>query len=222
MRDTVRDRFTELMSQGDALVKRLPRDEFGIQDVIGTRDMPDYQAWLSSASNLIRSVAPVDSHFTEECKRLATHEDLKYAVTSYIFQKMYGLLKSAQAEWDHGLLSKIEYVVAAATFDDFLDHAATYHKAGKKQESSVLASAVLEDSIKKIAHKNSVPADGVSLEPLVDALVKASVLTPVKAKRVKSWAGVRNHALHADWDKFDIKDVGNMIEGLREVVEEFL
>jgi hypothetical protein len=52
--------------------------------------------------------------------------------------------------------------------------------------------------------------------------VQAGVLTQVKAKRVRSFAGVRNHALHAEWDKFDISDVGAMIKGIRELIEEFL
>ena len=47
-----------------------------------------------------------------------------------------------------------------------------------------------------------------SLDPLIDELVKNEVITPVKAKRIKGFAAVRNHALHAEWEEFDIKDVG--------------
>lgn len=43
-------------------------------------------------------------------------------------KKMLGLLEAAKEEWEHGLLGRVEYIVAAATFDDFLDHAASYHK----------------------------------------------------------------------------------------------
>jgi len=147
---------------------------------------------------------------------------MKQGIASHLVQKMYGVLNAAKTEWDHGLLRKIEYIVIAATFDDFLDHAAAYHRGNKKTESSVLASAVLEDTIKKIARKHNVESSGISLEPLIDELVKVQVFTPLKAKRIKGYAGVRNHALHADWDKFDIRDVGDLIKGTREVIEEFL
>ncbi|GAI03064.1 unnamed protein product, partial [marine sediment metagenome] len=134
-------------------------------------------------------------------------------IPSKIVLKMLGLLISAQEEWSKGMLREIEYVIAAETFDDFLDHAASYHKAGKKIEASVLASAVLEDTIKKIAVKNSMETRERSLDPLIDDLKAAGVFTPVKAKRVKAYAGIRNKADHAEWDEFDIKDVGQMIEG---------
>jgi uncharacterized protein YutE (UPF0331/DUF86 family) len=135
---------------------------------------------------------------------------------------MLGLLKGTKEEWDHGLLGRMEYIVAGATFDDFLDYADEYHKGNKKMESSVLASAVLEDTVKKIAQKNGLITEGKTLDPLIDELVKANVFTPVKAKRVRSFAGVRNHALHAEWDKFDNSDVGAMIKGIRELIEESL
>ncbi len=108
------------------------------------------------------------------------------------------------------------------SFDSFLDHAAQYHKGNKKIEAAVLGSAVLEDTVKKIAVKYGPNPGGFSLEELIDNLVKAGVITEVKAKRIRSYAGVRNSALHAEWDKFDIQDVGQLIKGTRELIEQFL
>jgi hypothetical protein len=113
-------------------------------------------------------------------------------------------------------------MVAASTFDDFLDHAEVYHKGNKKIEASVLSSAVLEDTIKKICKKHKMETANKSLEPLIDALIEGSVFTPVKGKRVKGFSAVRNYALHAEWDKFDINDVGSLIKGLRELIADYL
>ncbi len=221
MKDEIQNRFNALSQRGTDLVRNLPRDQHGgtywVED-----NVPQYQAWLSSVSNLFQIVAPEGNFYIEECTRLMKHRDMLNGVPSHIVQKVYGLLASAKEEWEHGLLGKIEYIVAAATFDDFIDHAAEYHKANKKIESSVLASAVLEDTVKKVAAKHNIATSGISLEPLIDALVKSNVFTPVKAKRVKGYAAVRNHALHAEWDKFDITDVGDLIKGTRELIEEFL
>ena len=135
---------------------------------------------------------------------------------------MVGLLIGAKEEWEHGLLEKIEYIIAGATFDDFLDHVTQYHKGNKKIEAAVLGSAVLEDTVKKIAQKNVIQTSGKSLDSLIDSLVKGNVLTPVKGKRVKAYIGVRNCALHAEWDKFEISDVGELINGTRELIENYL
>ncbi|MCH8027331.1 MAG: hypothetical protein IID63_04330 [candidate division Zixibacteria bacterium] len=135
---------------------------------------------------------------------------------------MAGILDSLEQEWEWGFLGHMEYVYVAETFDQFLDIAQDYHKANKKIESAVLASAVLEDTIKKICKKNKIDVKSKTLDPLVDELVKRNVVTTVKAKRIKSHTAIRNHALHADWDEFDIEDVGSMIKGIRELIDQKL
>lgn len=219
MQDKICERFNELLKEGSDLVQKLPKDPYKLWV---KEEIPRYQSWLSSVSNLIRVVTKEDSYFFEECTRLITHEHMNTGIPSQIIQKMQGLLSSAKEEWSKGLLRKIEYVISAATFDDFLDHAAEYHKGNKKTEASVLASAVLEDTMKKVALKNGIKTDKLSLENLIEELVKKDIFTLVKSKRVKGYAAVRNHALHAEWDKFDIKDVGELINGTREIIEEFL
>lgn len=220
MQDVFAGRFDELSQRGAKLIARLPRDENGPGYWAPKEYVPEYQAWLSSVTNLIHSIVPSGNPFIEQCDKIINHEDLKTGISARIFLRMYGLLLSVKDEWEHRLLRKIEYIVAGATFDDFLDHAAAYHKANKKTEASVLASAVLEDAIKKIATKHNITTSGLSVEPLIEELVKMGVLTLVKSKRIK--AGVRNHALHAEWDQFDIRDVGELIKGTKELIEEFL
>jgi uncharacterized protein YutE (UPF0331/DUF86 family) len=223
MKEEIEQRFAELLESGKQLIKNIPWGSDGSLNYwVRDDNIPSYQEWLSSCANLLRMVAPHDSHFSEECQRLLTHQDMRSGIPATVAQKMFGLVSSAREEWKHGLLRKIEYVVAAETFDEFLDHASLYHKGGKKIEASVLASAVFEDTVKKIAAKNKVASAGQSLEPLIEELVKANILTPVKAKRLKGHAGVRNYALHAEWDKFDIRDVGELINGVREIIENYL
>ncbi|MEA2164482.1 MAG: hypothetical protein QOK37_2609 [Thermoanaerobaculia bacterium] len=184
--------------------------------------MHESYAWLSAAANLIKIIAPVGSSYIEECNRVYDDKRMQSDVPSRAIQRMYGALKAASDDWEHGLLRRVEYIAAAATFDDFLDHAAMYHKGNKKIEASVLASAVLEDSVKRIAGRNQLQIGGRSLEQLIDELVAAQVFTLVKGKRVKGFAAVRNSALHGEWDKFDIRDVGELITGTRELIDSFL
>lgn len=224
MKDLIASQFAALVAEGDVLVRRLPRGEsgHGLEYYADSDRVPEYQAWFSRSANLLRTVAPAGSHYPEQFQALLTHENMKHGIVSVAVQQAHGVLIAAQKDWSDGLLRRIEYLLAAATFDDFLSHAEVYHKGGKKTESAVLASAVLEDAIKKIAAKNGLDPDGQSLEQLIDELVRIQVLNSVKGKKVKSWAGVRNHALHAEWDKFDIKDAGMLIAGVRELLETYL
>lgn len=218
----IKARLDALIERGNQLNRHIPRGEYGPQYWIKDEQLAEFQAWLSSAANVILAIAPTNSPLAQQVTSLMIHEDLKNGLPSHVVLKMQGVLASAREEFEHGMLAKIEYIVAAATFDDFLEHATGYHKGNKKIEASILASTVLEDTVKKIAGKNGIAIAGVSLEPLIDDLVKAGVFTPVKAKRVKGFAAVRNHALHAEWDKFDIRDVGELISGTRELLEQFL
>jgi len=215
-------RFIELLTDGEQLIASLPRDSHGTSYWVPSEQIASCQKWISSTINLIRLVDYTDGTFSSECARLQSDDDSKTGIACRNMQKLHGLLAATRDEWQRGLLRKIESIIVAEAFDDFLDHASFYHKGNKKIESSILASAVLEDTVKRIARKNAIETKGISMEPLIYELVKHSVFTPVKAKRVKGFSGVRNHALHAEWDEFDIRDVGELINGTRELIDTFL
>jgi len=216
MQEQVLARIDELINQGQSIVRRYSNDDYWVKDIAQA------QAWMASAANAILQVAPPKSFYQAEMERLATHEQLKNGIPTTVLEKVFGVLQSVRAEAKAGLLAKLEYQVFATAFDDFLDHAASFHKSGKVKEAAILTSSVLEDTIKRIAAKNGIDTAGLSLEPLIDQLTNAQVLTAVKSKRIKSYAGVRNSALHAEWDKLDLKDIGQAIEGVRELLDDYL
>lgn len=127
------------------------------------------------------------------------------------------MLEGITKDWEAGLLAKIKYVVAASGFDTFLDHASEYHASGKKQEGAVLVSAVLEDTLNKLAEKYGIEKSR-SLSPLVNRFQSKGIIKPVKAKRVKGLISLRNSAFHARWDEFDLRDVAKAIEDTRELL----
>jgi hypothetical protein len=223
MKEIIEKKFTELLATGQKLTNSIPYDKYGSPvHWVDVKRIAEYHQWLTSVANLVNLIAPANSIFMAECNRLMNDERFKIGIPTRVVQQMYGVLNSALEEWKAGLLRKIEYIVVAETFDDFLDHATQFHKGNKKIESSVLASVVLEDTVKKIANKNDIDPKGLSLEILINELIKKDVFTPVKAKRIKGFASVRNHSLHAEWEKFDIQDVGGLIKGTRELIDQFL
>ena len=222
MKAVIDDRFNKLLEDGRTLVSAATADTTQGGYWMDRDLVVACNKWLTSVSNLIRTVDSATGAHRAECDKAMAHKDLSRGAPCPVIMKMYGILQSAHEDWQQGLLRRIEHIVVAEAFDDFLDRAAIYHKGKKKIEASVLVSAVLEDTVKRIASKEGVAAKGKKLDSLVSELVTAEVFTPVKAKRVRSYAGVRNHALHAEWDEFDVQDVGQMITGVRELIEQFL
>lgn len=218
MKELIEKRFKELTTQGAVLSRMTNEETFWIND----SHIALFQTWLSSSTNLIQMISPKQSYHYNECNKIMQHEQLNQGIPILVFQRMFGLISSAYEEWSKGILKDIHYIVAAETFDDFLDHATEYHKANKKNEAAILASSVLEDTIKKIAIKNNITTKGVSLEPLIESLISSDIFTVVKGKRIKAYAGIRNKAMHAEFDEFDIRDVGEMIKGIRELIENYL
>src|SRR5215831_18748454 len=105
MKDEIEDRFAVLLGQGEHLMQCLPRDQHGLEHFVASEDVPTYQAWLTSAANLIRLVARPESHFVTECDRLLPDRSMQNGIGTLVIQKMYGLLSSTREEWNHGLLS---------------------------------------------------------------------------------------------------------------------
>lgn len=132
-------------------------------------------------------------------------------------QTMIGHLKQFRSAIRYGLLKDANATLSASDFDDFLEHAQEYHRLNRKVESSVIASAVLEDSIKRIIRTRGLTPSR-NLEEALNALKAAGVFSANETKKLKYFAGIRNAALHADWEEFDLADVGNLISGVRDII----
>lgn len=221
-RDTISDRLEELTTRADYWVGKLSKDKWGyFEGFLKAEYVIDCEAWLQSSTNLILQLIPPTHPLAQDCNKLMAARYVG-TVDSSSVAKMAGLLKSLKEEWNLRLLGKFEYIYVAETFDQFLDHASYYHKANKKTEAAILASAVFEDTINKLCQKHSIDPTGQTLEPLIEKLVTGNVIPRVKAQRLKSHATLRNRAMHAEWGTFDIKDVGSMIDSTRELVADYL
>jgi hypothetical protein len=208
--DTLSARFTELLA----------REFVQVSDEVAHGQQADAYEWMISAANLIAIATsergPHHEHANDLLREL---RDVNF-VQWNVYRNMKGVLAATRADREAGLLLNARYAEVALTFDDFLDHAAEYHKRGKLQESAVLVSSVLEDTMRRIGEKHEIAEQ--SLEPLINALTEKGVFTPVQAKRVRAYAGVRTSAFHARWDELDLKDVGESIAGVRELVDRYL
>ena len=213
-------RAKELLERGKKHSASIHRsNEYGADYWYREDKIPEVRSWFDSVFNLFRLITTPDMHYHNQVIEMQNDTSLKHGAPYWAVQKLCGNLASLIEEIELGLLKKAEYIYTASAFDDFLDHAEQFHKAGKKIESSVLSSIVFEDTIRKISSKHNASNKGNSIELIIDNLTKANAWTSIKAKRIKAYAAIRNKALHAEWDEIELRDVGELIRGTRELLE---
>lgn len=208
-----------VIAQGEAL-KATVRSSQGSRNYY----LPDSSAnegrkWIYLAQASLDRIAPAGTYWAKRLAEIISNKDMQNTAIAYhLIEKITALSDALLTELKAGHLVHWEYNVTAQNFDEFLEYADHFHSGGKRMESAVIAGAVLEDTIKKLAKKNTLSETG-SLEEIIQRLTKAKVFTTVKKKRVQSFAGTRNSAMHAKWDEFDLKDVATLISGTRELIE---
>ena len=95
--------------------------------------------------------------------------------------------------------------------------------------AAVLVGAVLEKALRSLCDRQTPPIpvafpDGrpKMLNALIDDLKKAGVYNETKAKQLRAWAGIRNHAAHGEFDQFDRKQVQGMITDIKDFLSNHL
>ena len=87
--------------------------------------------------------------------------------------------------------------------------------------AAVLAGAVLEKSLRSLCDKQVPPVPTLNskgeqktLNPLIDDLKKSGLFNESKAKQLRAWAAIRNHAAHGEFDQFNRTDVEQLLQGV--------
>ena len=112
----------------------------------------------------------------------------------------------------------IDSAIAGEIFADFTRLASLSLEEGHKDVAAVLASAALEDAMKKLATKNGITLPNNSgLSHIIDTLKSARVIGETQAAMLSGMPKLRNAAMHADWQKINDPEVRALIafvEGL--------
>ena len=219
--EIIKLRLNELIKNGNDILSNLNLKENKSNYYFEKSHTKNIQSWMISSANLISNI-PHNNTYLKEYEKIRNDEHINELIPIHVVQKLTGLLESLKNEIESGLLKNLEYVFIADTFDDFLKHAENFHKSNNKKEAAILASIVFEDTIRKIAEKNNIKQEGINLDKLIDSFSKQNIFTNIKAKKAKTFATIRNKALHTQWSEFDIRDVGDLIKGTKEIIENYL
>jgi len=179
------------------------------------------RAWLGAADNAIcQACAPSGHPYRRMFADIRSSKPLEF-VNEHV-GGVGELLKNMLEDARRGLLTSVADNACAETFDDLLDHADEYFREGRKDGSGILASAVFEDTLRKVARSNEIIEADTNLDAVISSLKREGVITKIVAKRCRTAADVRNAALHADREAFTLGDVEDVIKLTRQLLEEHL
>jgi hypothetical protein len=216
-----------LLAQGDMLGKiangnitQYTKAYFKVEQLV------EFFEWRDKIDFLIRVTMPSGNPLQGRLNEIRSTNDTEYLALHRNFQERFAFLKFFKTVIENNQLDSWQYAVSAQDFSEFLEHAKDYHLKGSKDLAGVITSAVLEDTIKKIATKYGIELqqDGKykKSELLIDELVTARAFNATKAKMIKSNGALRNKASHANWDDFDFNDVKRMIQDVEQLIADYL
>lgn len=134
-----------------------------------------------------------------------------------------GVLKAAYDELRGGFLGRVQDLVAAEIFADFLGQAAHLAEAGYKDAAASVAGAVLEDGLRRIAMARGITVKtSDDLSSLNHRLADGQVYSRLVQKKIQVWNDIRNNAAHGKFGEYKKEDVHEMVKAVQGFLAEYL
>jgi hypothetical protein len=179
--------------------------------------------WLVSATHVVSLICKSP---TEPYRLQMTILSNSVNASGYMVNTSVGqaaeILTRLSYDVENGLIASLVTVARAEALDDLLDQAREYQKRNNKQGAGILATAVFEDTVRRLARIKEIAEAGVSTDRVISELDRQQFITSILAKRCRVAAGVRNYALHAQWDDFSLEDVGDVMRLTHQLLTEHL
>ncbi|MDO8719471.1 MAG: DUF4145 domain-containing protein [Polaromonas sp.] len=173
-----------------------------------------WKQWATSAQSLILAVygkeSPHYQNFIASYQSCHGHD--------YDVKELAGLFLGAKEDFEGGYIFDVELRVSGEVFGDFVALAKQSLSEGHKDVAAVLACAALEDALKRFSIVNSLNVDNKTMQEVVNGLKSKGLVAGAMKTLLDSMPRIRNHALHAEWDKLSAPDVSGVIG----FVEQFL
>jgi hypothetical protein len=185
--------------------------------------------WRTKAATLLARVVPKGHVHRSAIEKLPELPDSNNRLKEAI-----SLLKGVKDDLEQGFLDDLASEIEAAIAADYMGQAENLLGEGQRGRfdhvpAAVLAGAVLEKALRTLCSQQSPPIPTVNakgepktLNPLIDDLRKAGAFIETKAKQLRAWAAIRNHAAHGEFDQFARTDVEAMIPGINTFLADYL
>ena len=175
-----------------------------------------FRQWRTSSLAFLNTLPSeyIYRHEFEACCKTAYHSDSKHGVA---------ILRAAREDIAGGYLQKVETLVSASVFSDFLEMAQYLLDNGYKDPAASLTGAVLEDSLRRICASNilTVKSDD-NISSLNQKLADKGTYNRLHQREVEVWNKLRDYADHGHFDEYKVDDVKDMLAGVQKFLSNYL
>jgi hypothetical protein len=210
---TILERINNLLSVGGRI--DLEHERKGTSSELA-REV--YLGTLSIISNLYGPKSPQLEAVLESNSRIMKYKWSETLKNSALILELRGVLSTTKAEIEAGLLKSIRGQARGEILADFIILAKDAIDNGVKDVAAVLSCAALEDGLKRFAESIGLEVEAKDLSEVINALKAAGALAGPQAKVIQSFVGIRNRAMHADWEKMDTSEVHSVIGFVQDFV----
>jgi hypothetical protein len=202
----VEKEIQELIKLGDELVCQAA----GAPSWLHGEPVTQMAMWARRGGQLIQRLYGRDSEYFRTFTSILKDKDFSN-VHSNNYQhlaQLQAVFRAVEHEIKNSLIGNIRGLLQADVFADFVEMAEHLLNQKYKDAAAVVTGAVLEDTLRKIADKHSLPVVGpqgrsLTIEPLNIAIAKAGVYNPLIQRQVSTWGVLRNTAAHGNYAGYD-------------------
>ncbi len=152
--------------------------------------------------------------------RLAPAGSQHRGALTHSSQDIVGTLKALRRDYDAGYFTRVQGLIRAEVFADFLEMARHLLDQGYKDPAAVLAGGVLEDHLRTLCAAHGISTSTAGRPKKADAMnaeiAGAEVYNKLDQKNVTAWLELRNRAAHGQYDQYTADQVATMIAGVQE------
>lgn len=210
--DKIEAKISELIALGSAL---------SIGNQIGQRRDEAHSsqcvAWLTQVANIIVIICPVADHpYRKRIEEILT-EDRGLMIPSQVGD-LTEIMKVMMEDVRSGIVGGLSNQIRAETLDDLLDQAKTFLEDKEQGLAAVIAAVVFEDGIRKLSRSKGISDANVKTDTLFTQLEKNGVISSLQTKKLRYGAGVRNKALHSQFQELAESDIEALVDITRGIL----
>jgi hypothetical protein len=203
-----------LLNQNSQLAARAKFDDLS--------DLPDQElaAIQTSMAVALKRLAPKDSDYVTVADAMIKNHGI---ANNRINATLAGSLTALRNDYAAGYLKSITEIIHAEVFSDFLEMAEhLLNSGGYKDAAAVMVGGVLEEHLRKLCDKFSIPTTQngkpKKLDSMNSDIAGAGVYSKLEQKSVTAWADLRNSAAHGEYTNYSKEQVVLMLQGVRDFI----
>ena len=210
------ERLDSLISIGEKVLATKYDKHFAGMIHYGRVDVGLFQQWRTSSLAFLNTLPSeyIYAHEFEGTCKESGYDDAEQGVA---------ILRAAKEDIEGGYLQKVETLVSASVFSDFLEMAEHLLDNGYKDPAASLIGAVLEDGLRRICRNNNITVkNDDKISSLNQRLAQNHIYNPLQQGQIQVWNKLRDYADHGRFDQYKQDDVKDMLKGVRSFLSDYL